>query len=187
MELQVPMPKLLPILISLALPCAAQLRQDIEYSKPGGISLTLDAFTPPGPGPFPAVIIVHGGGWVNGTKTSYVPPLFDPLSKAGYAWFTINYRMAPAHHFPAPIEDLEAAIRWVKKNANTYKVDPRRIALMGESAGGQIAAYVAARGKGDTKVKAAVIFYGPHDLWDRAQKAHEVSANVKQYLAIICP
>src|SRR5260221_3330630 len=74
MELQVPMPKLLPILISLALPCAAQLRQDIEYSKPGGISLTLDAFTPPGPGPFPAVIIVHGGGWVNGTKTSYVPP-----------------------------------------------------------------------------------------------------------------
>ena len=74
--------------LTLALPCAAQLKQDIEFSKPGGVSLTLDAYVPPGPGPFPTAIIVHGGGWVNGTKTTYVPPLFPPLTKAGFVWFT---------------------------------------------------------------------------------------------------
>jgi alpha-L-fucosidase 2 len=68
----------------------AEMRKDIEFAKPGGYSLTLDAWVPEGKGPFAAAIIVHGGGWVNGTKLSYVPPLFDPLTNGGFAWFTIN-------------------------------------------------------------------------------------------------
>jgi acetyl esterase len=178
----------LGLLISLlAMQLAAEIKTDIEFAKPGGVSLTLDAYVPEGEGPFPAVIIVHGGGWVNGTKTSYVPPLFEPLSKAGFAWFSINYRLAPMYRFPAQAEDVDAAIRWVKKNANTYKVDVKRIALMGESAGGHLVAYAGARGKGDTKVAAVVPFYGVHDLNARTKTMGAIGENVEKLLDISAP
>jgi len=103
--------------LAVALPVMAELKKDIEFAKPGGASLLLNAYVPEGKGPFPTVIIVHGGGWENGTRTSYVPPLFDPLSNAGFAWFSIDYRLAPMHRFPAQAEDVDAAIRWVRKHA----------------------------------------------------------------------
>jgi alpha-L-fucosidase 2 len=165
----------------------AQLTKDIEYAKPGGASLLLDAFVPEGKGPFPTVILVHGGGWVNGTQRSYVLPLFDPLSKAGFAWFTINYRLAPGSHFPAQAEDVDAATRWVKQHAREYKVDVKRIALMGESAGGHLVSYAGARGKGDTRVAAVVAFYGAHDILGRAKKLGEINDNVKKLLNISAP
>jgi alpha-L-fucosidase 2 len=112
------------------------------------------------------VIIVHGGGWINGHKQMFVTPLFEPLKKAGFTWFTINYRLAPKHKFPAPVEDTFAAIEWVKTHAGEFKADSRRIALIGESAGGHIVAYCGARGKGKTKVAAVVDFYGANDLFE---------------------
>lgn len=163
------------------------MRKDIEFAKPGGLPLTLDAYVPPGPGPFPTAIIVHGGGWINGTKTSYVPPLFDPLTKGGFAWFTINYRLAPAHRFPAPAEDVFAAIRWVKKHAKEYKVDPARIALIGESAGGHLVAYCGARGEGDDKVAAVISFYGVHDINARSRKLGAIGENIEKLLDIQTP
>src|SRR5690554_2934000 len=130
-------------LLAAAILCTtADLRTDIEFARPGNESLTLDASVPDGAGPFPAVVIVHGGGFVRGTKTSYVTPLFPVFNEAGFAWFSINYRLAPKHPFPAAIEDVEAAIRWVKKHAAEYKVDTRRIALLGESAGGHLVSWV---------------------------------------------
>lgn len=66
------------------------LTSDIEYGKAGGVSLTLDAHVPDGRGPFPAVIMVHGGSFNKGDKQTYVQPLFQPLTDAGFAWFTIN-------------------------------------------------------------------------------------------------
>jgi acetyl esterase len=168
----------------IALPLAAELRTDIEFAKPGGVPLTLDAWVPEGNGPFPTVIIVHGGGWVNGTKTSYVPPLFEPLSKGGFAWFTINYRLAPQYPHPAALEDVNAAIRWVKKNAKTYKADPNRIALVGESAGGHLVSLAAAMGTGDTKVAACVPFYGVHDIVDRSEVMGAVGDNIEKYLQV---
>ena len=137
---------------------------DVEFARPGGFSLTLDAKTPDGNGPFPAVIIVHGGGFSRGNKRTYVTPLFELLSNAGFAWFTINYRMAPDYEFPAAAEDVENAVRWVRKNAAKYGVDARRIALAGESAGGYLVAYAGATSKGDARVAAVVDFYGPNDL-----------------------
>ncbi|MBK5295459.1 MAG: alpha/beta hydrolase [Acidobacteriia bacterium] len=172
--------RLVSSFFTLGLLCfAGELKSDIEFARPGGMPLTLDAWVPDGKGPFPTVIVVHGGGWVNGNKQTYVTPLFDPLSKAGFTWFTINYRLAPGHHFPAQAEDTFTAIEWVKKHAKEYKADPKRIALMGESAGGQIVAYVGARGRGSTSVAAVVDFYGPHDLLGRARERGPTDPTLK--------
>lgn len=163
------MPRLLACLIlCLAAPAAAAdlpaIKTDIEFAKVGDVSLTLDAFVPEGTGPFPTCILVHGGGFTKGTKTSYITPIFEPLSKAGFTWFTINYRLAPDHRWPACAQDVETAIRWVKAHAAEYKVDVSRIALIGESAGGHLVSYVGAKGQGETRVAAVVPFYAPHDL-----------------------
>ena len=138
--------------------------QDIEFAVVDGVSLKLDAFIPEGDGPFPTCILVHGGGYIKGDQRSYIDPLFEPLSQAGFAWFTINYRLAPDHRWPACAEDVETAIRWVKEHAEEFKVDTDRIALIGESAGGHLVSYVGTRTKGPTTVAAVVAFYAPHDL-----------------------
>lgn len=174
------------LILSSAIALAAaggDWKTDIEFAKQGEVSLTLDAWVPAGKGPFPTVIIVHGGGWEAGTKGTYVPPLFEPLKQAGFAWFTINYRLAPQSPFPACTDDTFKAVEWVREHAKEYKVDPRRIALMGESAGGHIVAYVGARGRGKTKVAAVVDFYGVHDLLRREQQ-RGLSKNLKQLLHI---
>src|SRR4051812_50160059 len=122
------------VLLSSAIFAGAADLKDIEYEKVEGIALTLDVHVPEGSGPFPAAILVHGGGWVAGDKQQYITYIFQPLSDAGFAWFSINYRLAPQFKFPADADDVESAIRFVKANAATYKVDPKRIALIGESA-----------------------------------------------------
>ncbi len=141
-----------------------RVKTDIEYGQVGGESLTLDTFTPEGKGPFPAVIFVHGGGWSAGDKRGGNDPLFAPVAQKGIAWFTINYRLAPKHHYPAPVEDIHTAIRWVKAHAAEFNIDPDRIALVGESAGGQLVAQAAVLAKDDAKVAAVVPFYAPVDF-----------------------
>ena len=138
--------------------------KDIEFAESGGIHLTLDAHVPDGPGPFPTAILVHGGGWVAGDKQQYITYIFRPLSDAGFAWFSINYRLAPQFKFPSHSDDVESAIRFVKANAAKYKVDPNRIALIGESAGGHLVSYVGARNRPDARVAAVVSMYGVHDF-----------------------
>lgn len=145
-------------------PSNARALKDLEYATAGGESLKLDACIPTGKGPFPTAILVHGGGWSGGDKTGGVDPLFEPLTKAGIAWFSINYRLAPKHRYPAGIEDLETAIRWVKSHAREYNVDTNRIVLSGESAGGHMVAMVAVRAKDDTSVNGVIPFYAPVDL-----------------------
>jgi alpha-L-fucosidase 2 len=151
-------------LLGLTAPARAELKTDVEFAKVDGVSLTLDANVPDGAGPFPTAILVHGGGFVRGDKQSYIKPIFEPLTQAGFTWFTINYRLAPKDRYPACVEDVERAIRWVKDHAREYKVDPERIALIGESAGGHLVSMAGARGKGKTRVAAVVPFYAPHDL-----------------------
>src|SRR6188508_1416706 len=115
-------------LLLLASTARAELKTDIEFAKAGDVSLTLDAFVPDGAGPFPTCILVHGGGFTKGDKTTFIKPLFEPLSKAGFTWFSINYRLAPEHRWPACADDVATAIRWVRKHAAEYKVDTQRIA-----------------------------------------------------------
>src|SRR5882757_8786098 len=139
------------------------LKTDIEFATVGDVSLTLDAFVPEGAGPFPTCILVHGGGWMRGDKQSYIKPLFEPLSKAGFAWFTINYRLAPDHRWPACADDVATAIRWVRANAKKYNVDAGRIAIIGESAGGHLVSWAGTHSSGNTSVAAVVAFYAPND------------------------
>ncbi len=153
-------------ILVLAITCAALLaadRKDVEYGRPGGKPLLLDLHVPDGPGPFPAAILVHGGGFDEGSKSTNVRPLFDPLANAGFAWFSIDYRMAPEFRFPQANEDLNSAIRWVKTNAATYHVDVSKIVIIGESAGGFLVNYAATHETPDTKIAAVVDIYGAVD------------------------
>lgn len=155
--------------VILALVCAtggwaAPLdRQNVEYARADDKPLLLDLHIPAGSGPFPAAILIHGGGFDEGSKSTNVRPLFAPLTDAGFAWFSIDYRLAPAVHFPEAIDDVRSAIRWVHTHAADYHVDPRKIAIIGESAGGFFVNYIGTHEAAGPRVAAVVDFYGPSD------------------------
>src|SRR4051794_33650162 len=101
-------------LFVLAIGCAASYaaaldQKDVEFTRPGGKPVLLDLHVPDGPGPFPAAILVHGGGFDEGSKSTNCRPLFDPLANAGYAWFSVDYRMAPEFKQPQASEDIASA------------------------------------------------------------------------------
>jgi acetyl esterase len=148
---------------------AALDRKDVEYARPGGNAVLLDLHVPDGPGPFPAAILVHGGGFDEGSKSTNVRPLFDVLGNSGFAWFSIDYRLAPEFRFPQASEDLNSAIRWVKANAPEYHVDISKIAIIGESAGGLLVNYAGTHETPETRVAAVVDFYGPVDYGKLAE------------------
>src|SRR3954471_16810259 len=123
--------------------CAAfaggKSQDGIVYGEAGGEKLTMDFYPPAGPTPHPIAIIIHGGGFVGGTsKNNSEAYCADFLAPAGYAVFSINYRLAPKFPYPAMVEDVERAIRYIRHNAKTWKADPNRIALIGGSAGGYL-------------------------------------------------
>jgi acetyl esterase len=177
-----PVPLMAAFLMStIDMRAAGKAYSDVEFSRPGGYSLKLDAHVPEGDGPFPAIVIVHGGAWVTGDRRRSVEPLFEPLSDAGFAWFSISYRLAniadPKSNptiaasmavLGGAIDDVRSAIAFVRANASDYNVDPQRIAVIGESAGAQLAAMAALKpgrnGGVPSGVQAVVAFYCPSDL-----------------------
>ncbi len=138
-------------------------QKDVEYGRAGGKALLLDLHVPDGAGPFPAAILVHGGGFDEGSKSTNVRPLFEPLANAGFAWFSIDYRLAPEFKFPSANDDLNTSIRWVKAHAAEYRIDPAKVVLIGESAGGFLVNYAGTHETPETRVAAVVDFYGPVD------------------------
>jgi acetyl esterase len=154
---------ILAIAATATVAAAAIDQKDVEYTRPGGKPVLLDLHVPDGPGPFPAAILIHGGGFDEGSKSTNVKPLFDVLANDGYAWFSIDYRMAPEFRFPQAIEDVNSAIKWLKANAAKYHVDGNRIALIGESAGGFLVNYAGTHETPETRVRAVVDLYGPVD------------------------
>jgi alpha-L-fucosidase 2 len=152
-------------LVSLTGPAFGQAtdRLDIEYARPGGHPLLVDLHVPEGPGPYPAAILVHGGGFDGGSRTTNMSPTFRPLADAGFAWFSIDYRMGPEFRFPEAREDIDTAIKWLKAHARQYRVDPSRIVLAGESAGAFLVNSAATHETPETRVAAVVDIYGPVD------------------------
>ncbi len=116
-----------------------------ERSGDGGKQrLLCDVYVPLGDGPFPAVLCVHGGAWRLGRK-EHMTHVAEKLAPRGYVAVAINYRLAPTYKFPAQQEDCHDALTWMKNNAAKYKIDPRRIAAIGYSAGAQMVTLKALR------------------------------------------
>ncbi len=143
-------------LIALAISPAAlafggvDVQRDIAYSSPlPGRTLRLDAFLPArGPGPFPAVVVIHGGSWSTGDRAQF-HAYARLLARRGFAAFAIEYRLAPADPFPAQIHACKAAVRFIRREASRFRVDARRIGAFGYSAGGHLALLLATTGPAD--------------------------------------
>ena len=130
------------------------------YDVVDGENLTLDLYRPMfGVESRPVVMVIHGGGWTDGTKREF-PQLNQYLAARGYVVASIDYRLAPRWRFPAPQDDLTAAIQYVKNLETTHNVDPTRFALLGRSVGGQIA-LLGAYTSTDPAIRGVVSMYGP--------------------------
>jgi acetyl esterase len=188
---------LLPLsMLVLPMIGSAKSYDNVEFSHPGNYSLQFDASVPDGNGPFAAVIIVHGGAWVSGDRRRSVEPLFEPLSRAGFAWFSISYRLANGGDpsgipnsldslisLGAAVDDVRDAIKYVKKHAAEYHVDPNRLALVGESAGAQLASMAALKGTPESSVEAVVAFYSPSDLVKLLETNPRIPVSIRQALS----
>jgi len=116
-------------------------KRNITYCKTGERKLLLDAFYPSSKTKTKraAIMIIHGGGWRSGNRMQHYP-LAQLLADFGYVCFTPEYRLSTEALYPAAINDLKAALRWIRSNAKTYNIDDNKIAVLGFSAGGQLAA-----------------------------------------------
>jgi len=146
----------------------ARVWRNITYVQPQGIPLKLDVYEPmtkPVRGSsYPAIIVIHGGGWQNGDKQEYFEPTNRYLANLGFVVFDIQYRLSTVAKWPAQLEDTRAAIQWVRDCAGEYKVDPKQIALLGRSAGAQLALMAAMRSDEASQVQAVIAIYPPLDL-----------------------
>ena len=153
------------------LPQPGSMDLDVTYLKVDGLDVKLDLYYPKSPGPWPCIIFIHGGGWTEGDKA---PVPFDPAA-TNCLVASLNYRMFPSYRFPAMIEDVKCAIRFLRAHAAAYNLDPQRIALIGHSAGGHLAALaglvdetagwdVGAYLEQSSRVQAVVEVSGPTDL-----------------------
>lgn len=165
-----------------------ELQRGLEYARHDGQNLTGDLYAPKAAGKYPALVAVHGGGWQVGSADFY--GYWGPwLAQRGYVLFAIDYRLARANRktFPEAVHDVRAAVQFLRARAEALKVDPERIALIGDSAGAHLAALVALAGDGpllrggypddshasvSTKVKVCIGIYGVYDL--AAQWEHDL-------------
>ena len=115
---------------------------DVVYVKRGDLELKGDIFVPAGDGPFPGVLMVHGGAWQRGSKKRFVPAAKE-LASHGYTVMSIDYRLAPQFKFPAQLDDCRDAVRFMRREAARYKIDPRHVGGCGYSAGGHLVCLLA--------------------------------------------
>ena len=142
----------------------ARIVRGIQFAAPGGVPLTLDVYRPPSPGRYPPVVQIYGGAWQRGEPGDDAIAA-GALASHGFVVFAVDYRHAPQWQWPAQIEDVRAALAWVRAHGSKYEADVSRLALIGRSAGAQLA-MVAAYEPSAPPISAVVSFYGPVDLVD---------------------
>jgi acetyl esterase len=126
--------------------------------------VSADVVVPSGAGPHPVLVYLHGGGWVCGSPKTH-RKLAHRFAEAGYLVFNVDYRLAPEHPFPTPFEDCLAAVRWAHQEAARFGGNASRLAVGGDSAGGNLSAAVAAALADDpARPKAALLIYGVFDF-----------------------
>lgn len=157
------------------------VQEDLTYWSEGNVDLGLDACLPAdAEEPTPAVLLVHGGGFTSGGSES-MRGLCEYLAQQDMAAFSIDYRLAPEHVFPAQVDDLGNAVQWLREpeQVERFGIDPARIGVIGSSAGAIIAQTLATRGSGPTdtadRVNAVVSFSGVSVMTPEAQNLGEPS------------
>jgi acetyl esterase/lipase len=118
-------------------------KTNITYCTLNGRDLHLDVFYPSAKSkkPIPAVLMIHGGGWRSGNRAQHIP-MAQQIAGKGYVTVTVEYRLSTEALYPAAVNDLKTAIRWLRANAKTYNIDTNKIAIWGFSAGGQLATLI---------------------------------------------
>jgi acetyl esterase len=145
-------------------PAIGAFHEAVEI-RPG---LTADVAVPKGNGPHPVVVYLHGGGWVAGSPKTH-RKLGMQFAEAGYLTINVDYRLAPEHPFPAGFDDCVHAVKWTGENAKRWNGDASRLAVGGDSAGGNltaatVTALAAEKYSGPAKPKAALLIYGVYDF-----------------------
>jgi acetyl esterase/lipase len=133
---------------------------DVIYVHASGAPLLADVYLPAAEPPLPVIVWLHGGGWRFGDRR-LGPDLTRYYAERGFAMVSIDYRLSDVAIFPAPLDDVKAAVQWVRENAAQYGFDANNIGLWGSSAGGHLATLAALTGVG---VRAVVNGYGPVDF-----------------------
>lgn len=152
-------------------PAPVRVRKDLVYARRADLALALDLYLPaPDDKPAPLVLLVHGGGWGSGERAN-MAPLAARLAARGYAAAAVSYRLSGQARYPAAIDDVKAALDWLRTRAGEFGVDADRIALAGGSAGGQIAALVGMTRPHD--VRAVVNIDGLSDFTSPEALRHE--------------
>jgi acetyl esterase/lipase len=177
-------PQATPVISKL--PQGIRAHENVVYAKDGDRELHMDLFTPisRNKGGYPAVVLIHGGGWRSGYRQMEWP-MAQHLAAKGYVTATVEYRLSIEALYPTAIYDLKAAIRWMRANASKYDIDLKRIAVYGCSAGGELAAFLGATGdmkklegslgyaKYSSRVQAVVDIDGVMDFTDPAESAKD--------------
>lgn len=156
---------------SSAVPADVTVQRGLPYASGGGRTLQLDLYSPAlAARSVPVVVLVHGGGWRAGTRDN-LAPLAIGLARRGYAAATVSYRLSPEARYPAAVDDVRQAVRWLRMNAARFGIDPAKVALAGGSAGGQIASLVGVTA--GSAVHAIVNIDGLSDFTSAAARLHE--------------
>ena len=175
--------KLKPIDLTIDVPETVTHERNIEYGKGGDHALQLDLYSPKErKGPVPAVLFLHGGAWKGGYRQIY-HYYCTKFAEHGFVTATASYRFTGEAPFPAAVEDVKCAVRWLRANAEERGIDPDKIGAAGGSAGGHLAMMIGyssdvpeLEGKGgnaetSSRVQAVVDLYGPTDLTDDFAKS----------------
>jgi acetyl esterase/lipase len=157
--------------------------EDRRIPGPAG-QIPVRIYSPAGIGPFGALVYFHGGGWVIGNIETHDATCRQLTAGAGCVTISVDYRLAPEHKFPAGPEDCYAATKWVADNAHALNVDQNRLAVGGDSAGGNLAAAVAlmARDRGGPRLAFQLLIYPATDCADDTSSQREFAQVSPDYV-----